>query len=79
MIVSAERGSLNADEDSLELQFGMSEGTVFRRQVGKDPVLMQFKQGTYNLDIAKLVGNKAKTISPGECSLNQRALEKVSL
>ena len=64
MIVSAERGSLIADEDSLELQFAMSEGTVFRRQVGKDPVLMQFKQGTYNLDIAKLVGNKAKTISP---------------
>ena len=32
--------------------------------MGKDPVLMQFKQGTYNLDIAKLVGNKAKTISP---------------
>ncbi|MEC8049874.1 MAG: LptF/LptG family permease [Myxococcota bacterium] len=64
MIVSAERGSLIADEDNLELQFAMSEGTVFRRQVGKEPVLMQFKHGTYNLDIAKLVGNKAKTISP---------------
>ena len=38
MIVSAERGSLNADDTSLELQFEMSEGTVFRRESGSEPV-----------------------------------------
>ena len=39
------------------------------REDGSEPILMQFERGTYTLDIGKMVGNKAKTLSPSMLSL----------
>ena len=64
VIVTAQSGALRPQQRDLKLQFEMKDGTVFMRDEGREPVLMQFESGTYALDIGKVVGNKAKTLSP---------------
>lgn len=79
VIVSAKRGALIPQADSLKLKFEMNDGAVFMREGTGEPVLMQFEEGTYALDIAKIVGNKAKTISPvNALSLKELALRAKS-
>lgn len=64
VIVTAQSGALKPQQEQLKLHFEMTDGTVFMREDGNEPVLMQFESGTYTLDIGKMVGNKAKTLSP---------------
>lgn len=64
VIVTAQSGALRPQQESLKLKFEMEDGAVFIRDGGNEPVMMQFEKGTYALDIGKIVGNKAKTLSP---------------
>lgn len=64
MLVTAREGLLKAGDDATQLVFDMRDGTVFLRDTQSDASrLVGFKYSLYRLDVGRIVGHKARTLS----------------
>ena len=65
LTVSAARGKLFGGSQARDIVFELRDGTIWLRDGdGGAQHMVRFEKTLYRLDVGKLVGNKAKTLSP---------------
>ncbi|MBI3178052.1 MAG: LptF/LptG family permease, partial [Deltaproteobacteria bacterium] len=64
LVISAKRGRLAAGTRAADLVFDLKDGTILMQERGSDTHrAIKFERTLYRLDVGKLVGNKARTLS----------------
>ncbi len=65
LLISARRGSVLGGERANDLVFELFDGAVLLEERAEERYrLIRFERSSYRLDVGKLVGNKARTLTP---------------